>query len=115
MAFLPVKTDDVVLYDGVKFVVNQVQLTSDGPILELLPLKAEPTIVHASEVKLADAGETDRRFKAVGLVERTVEAKKSLDITLPVGMTQEQAQIILRQFASNANKTQTQVTRRVAG
>ena len=106
MAFLPVKTDDVVLYEGTKYVVNQVQLTSDGPIIEMLPLKSEPVIVHASEVKLADLGESDRRSKSVGVddVAALTEAKKSVDISLPVGMTPEQAQTIWRQFAANASR-----------
>ena len=106
MAFLPVKTDDVVLYEGLKYIVNQVQLTSDGPIVEMSPIKSEPVIVHASEVTLADSGESARRSKSVGLddVATLTDAKKSLDISLPVGMTPEQAQTILRQFAANANR-----------
>ena len=65
--FLPIKTNDLVVLDGAKFMVNQVQLTGQGAILEIYPVKATPRIVHASEVRLADRNETVRRAKSVGI------------------------------------------------
>lgn len=112
--FLPVKTNDVVSRNGVKYVVNSVQLTPDGPVLELYPIRRAPMVVHASEVSFAESGETVRRAKSVGV--KAIEAQRNSSgyegetekglveaeggsVVIPEGMTMEEAKAILKQFA----------------
>lgn len=105
--FLPVKTNDVVSRNGVKYVVNSVQLTPDGPVLELQPIKRTSTYVHASEVSFAESGETVRRAKSVGI--NAIEAQRASEkglveapggsVIVPEGMTVEEAKTILKQFS----------------
>lgn len=102
--FLPVKTNDVVSRDGVKYVVNSVQLTPDGPVLELHPIRRTSSYVHASEVSLVESGETVRRAKSVGV--KAIEAQRNFEdavssesIRLPEGLTAEEAKAILKLYA----------------
>ena len=75
--FLPIKTNDIVSHQGMKYIVNSVQLTGDGPVLELYPIRKAPSFVHASEVSFVDREETVRRAKSVGI--KAINAQRQLD------------------------------------
>jgi hypothetical protein len=62
---IPIKTNDIVSKDNNKYVVNGVQVSSDGPILEIQLLSPEKIIVHVSEVDLFDSSESHRRAKSL--------------------------------------------------
>lgn len=90
---LPIKTGDIVNSGGNKYVVRSVKLTSDGPILELLPITEEPVVMHASEVSLADNVEATRRGKSIGVENLPIKTRNMTTkfmIELPDGITQEQ-------------------------
>lgn len=111
--FLPIKTNDVVQHQGRKYVVDNVQLTPGGPVLEISPVRQNPAVVHASEVSFVDGGETIRRAKSVGI--KAIEAQKQFEgynenadksedmdesvVVVPEGMTVDEAKAILKMYA----------------
>jgi hypothetical protein len=92
--WIPIKTNDVVLYNGHPHIVKDVQITSDGPVFNILPVKNEPTIVHSSQIKLLDSTEAMTRGKAVGY--KTADLNS---IHLPDNITRAEAQRALQQLA----------------
>jgi len=107
---LPVKTHDVVSRNGTKYMVNSVQLTPAGAVLELYPIRRAPIVVHASEVSFVDSDETVRRAKSVGAdaieAQRNYEAdgtdKSPVDtnsVSIPEGLTAEEATAILKLYS----------------
>lgn len=63
--YVPIKTNDIVIYNGKKHAVKNIELTDSGPILELTPLEIETEFVHASEIKLANSTELKSRIKSI--------------------------------------------------
>lgn len=99
--FLPVKTNDIVQRDGVRYVVKGVSLTQDGPLLELNPIRETSTVVHASEVAFVDNEETVRRAKSVGM--SAIKAQRMGNLPqaniIPDGMSADEAKAILRMYS----------------
>ena len=92
--WMPVKTNDIVIYQGVEHVVKNVQITPDGPLLDIRPIRTESQIVHASEIKLLDTDEADFRGKSIGL-----DKIDNTRVTLPTNVTPREARVVLDQLA----------------
>lgn len=88
---VPLKTRDVVkLSDGKHYLVNNVQMTKGGPIVEVLPIKMSPSIVHASECTLINDKDKQHRTKSVlGRINQNTNntgRTKSVTINIPEGI-----------------------------
>ncbi len=92
--WMPVKTNDIVIYQGVEHVVKNVQITADGPLLDIRPIRTESQIVHASEIKLLDADEAEFRGKAIGFKSADMDR-----VALPANVTPSEARVALEQLA----------------
>lgn len=75
MANVPIKTNDLVKYNGDTYVVRSVKMTNAGPVLGISPVSKSDILVHSSEVSLADTAEKVYRAKSVGSVQ--IESEKS--------------------------------------
>ncbi len=106
--WIPVKTLDVVTYNGVLHVVKSVQVTPDGPLLDIAPVKLDSIIVHASQVKMSDSDEAAIRGKAVGyksvdLDSDSLHANPG-SVSLPANVSAVEAQRILSQLSQSKKR-----------
>lgn len=89
MNILPIKTNDVVQYQGEDYIVNSIRMTNQGFILEMNPIKSDSVVAHSSEVTLKNPMERVSRAKAIGF------SSESNGVMLPAGMTADEASKIL--------------------
>lgn len=93
MNILPIKTNDVVDYQGEPYLVRSIRMTDQGFILDMNPIKSSSVTVHSSEVTIQDVAERTRRAKSIGL--NNMSAKS---IEVPSGLTTEEANKVLEQY-----------------
>jgi len=67
MSLIPLKTNDVVTYQKRQYLIKSVQITSDGAIIEALPVSQDTVILHSDDVTLSDKDETNRRAKSLNI------------------------------------------------
>jgi hypothetical protein len=96
MASIPIKTNDLVLYNGENYIVKSVKITDAGPVLEISPIAKSDIVVHGSEVTLADPSEKNYRAKSLGLY--TSQSAKSTLLDVPNGLTKQQSERILARY-----------------
>lgn len=92
----PIKTGDVVKgADGERYYVRHIQLTGDGVLLHLMKIDPSVKAVHVSEVELDQkiVGESEVRWRA-----KSAGIRQKTGVSLPAGMSPEQAQRILDMY-----------------
>ena len=62
---IPIKTNDVIDYDGKKYVVGRIIISDGEPLAELNPVKSELKIVPVKSIKLMDEDEANFRIKSL--------------------------------------------------
>lgn len=100
---LPIKTGDFVRVDdgNTLALVVAVNMTSDGPILEVYKIDESPITLHADEVVLNNPADAAMRTKSVGKVVVNFDQR----ITVPNGVSKSQARKMLNRVARELAKS----------